>query len=83
VCQPNFGGGEDLRGWLGVIGDLPCVARMELEGYRLQTLTLLKVLNVGDYAQVLVELMDWVFGGGKKLPGLVTRRTAEAALFEA
>jgi hypothetical protein len=42
----------------------------------------IKVLNAGDYAAVPAEFMKWVFGGGKKLPGLVTRRTAEAAMFE-
>jgi lysozyme len=50
---------------------------------RLQTSTLLKLLNAGDYAAVPAQLMEWVFGGGKKLPGLVTRREAEAALFAA
>ena len=48
---------------------------------RLQSSTLLKVLNAGDYAQVPSELLKWESGGGKKLPGLVTRREAEAALF--
>jgi lysozyme len=48
---------------------------------RLQTSTLLMVLNAGDYAAVPAEFKEWVFGGGKKLPGLVTRRAAEAAMF--
>jgi lysozyme len=48
---------------------------------RLQTSTLLKVLNAGDYAVAPAEFMKWVFGGGVKLPGLVTRREAEVALF--
>jgi lysozyme len=42
---------------------------------------LLKELNAGNYATVPAELMEWVFGGGKKLPGLVMRREAEAAIF--
>jgi lysozyme len=50
---------------------------------RLQTSTLLKVLNAGSYAAVPAELLKWEFGGGRKLPGLVTRREAEAALFNA
>jgi lysozyme len=50
---------------------------------RLQTSTLLKVLNAGNYAAVPSQLMEWVFGGGVKLPGLVARREAEAALFNA
>jgi lysozyme len=48
---------------------------------RLQSSTLLKVLNAGDYAAVPAQLMEWVYGGGVKLPGLVTRRAAEAAMF--
>jgi lysozyme len=28
------------------------------------------------------EFIKWVFGGGVKLPGLVTRRSAEAAMFK-
>jgi lysozyme len=48
---------------------------------RLQSSTLLKVLNAGDDAAVPVKLMRWVFGGGEKLPGSVARRTIEAALF--
>ena len=48
---------------------------------RLQSSTLLKVLNAGNYGAVPAELSKWVFGGGTKLPGLVTRRAAEAAIF--
>jgi lysozyme len=48
---------------------------------RLQTSTLLKALNTGNYAAVPAELSKWVFGGGVKLPGLVTRRAAEARMF--
>jgi lysozyme len=36
---------------------------------RLQTSTLLKVLNAGSYGSVPGQLMEWVFGGGVKLPG--------------
>lgn len=43
--------------------------------------TLLKQLNKGDYQAVPAQMMRWVNGGGKKLPGLVKRRAAEAALF--
>jgi lysozyme len=50
---------------------------------RLQTSTLLKALNAGDYAAVPAEFMKWVYGGGAKLPGLVTRREAECRLFVA
>jgi lysozyme len=43
--------------------------------------TLLKKLNKGDYNAVPVELMKWVNAGGKKLNGLVNRRSAEAGLW--
>jgi lysozyme len=43
--------------------------------------TLLKLVNAGDYAGAAAQFGDWVYAGGKKLPGLVTRRAAEATLF--
>jgi len=48
----------------------------------LRTSTLLKKLNAGDYDGAAGEFEKWVYGGGKKLNGLVTRRAAEAALFK-
>lgn len=46
---------------------------------RLQTSTLRRRINQRDWAASANELTRWVYGGGKVLPGLVTRRTAEAA----
>lgn len=43
--------------------------------------TLLRKLNAGDYAGAGAEFGRWVKSGGQTLPGLVTRRAAEAALF--
>lgn len=43
--------------------------------------TLLKKLNAGDYDAVPLELMKWVNAGGKKVKGLVNRRSAEAGLW--
>jgi len=43
--------------------------------------TLLKKLNKGDYDSVPVELMKWVNSKGKRLSGLVNRRTQEGALW--
>jgi len=43
--------------------------------------TLLKKLNKGDYDAVPGELMKWVNAGGKKVKGLVNRRSAEAGLW--
>jgi lysozyme len=44
--------------------------------------TLLKNLNKGNFAKAASEFDKWVFGGGKKLAGLVRRRSVERALFE-
>lgn len=44
--------------------------------------TLLKKVNAGDYAGAANEFEKWVKASGKTLPGLVTRRAKERALFE-
>jgi len=46
---------------------------------RLQTSTLRRRINQRDWVAAATELRRWVYGGGKVLPGLVTRREAEAA----
>ncbi|ARA93071.1 MAG: lysozyme [Bacteroidetes bacterium] len=43
--------------------------------------TLLRKLNEGDYDGAAAEFDRWVFAGGERLRGLVTRRQAERALF--
>ena len=47
---------------------------------RLQTSALRRRVNQRDWVAVAAELGRWVYGGGKVLPGLVTRRAAECAL---
>lgn len=47
---------------------------------RLQTSTLRRRINQRHWIAVVQELRRWVYGGGKVLPGLVTRREAEVAL---
>lgn len=47
---------------------------------RLQTSTLRRKLRVLDWDGAKEQLMLWVRGGGRVLPGLVKRRAAEAAL---
>ena len=42
--------------------------------------TLRKRINADDVTGAKTELMKWVRGGGRVLPGLVKRRAAEAAL---
>lgn len=49
---------------------------------RLQTSTLRRKINAKDWAGAKEQLMLWVRGGGKVLPGLVKRRAAECALLE-
>ena len=47
---------------------------------RLQASTLRRKINQQDWSGAKIELMKWVYGGGKVLPGLVLRRKAEADL---
>lgn len=42
--------------------------------------TLRRRVDAKDWAGARAELAKWVNGGGKRLPGLATRRAAEAAL---
>lgn len=46
-----------------------------------QKSTLLRKHKAGDKAGAAAQFGRWVNGGGKKLPGLVRRRKAEAALY--
>ena len=47
---------------------------------RLQCSTLRRRINQRQWPEVRKELLKWVYGGGRVLPGLVLRRQAEAAL---
>ncbi|PCO07533.1 muraminidase [Enterobacter hormaechei] len=47
----------------------------------LSTSTLLRKLNIGDYAGAADEFLRWNKAGGKVLNGLTRRREAERALF--
>lgn len=44
--------------------------------------TLLRKLNARDYEGAAAQFDAWVYGGGVKLPGLVTRRAMERKFFE-
>ena len=50
-------------------------------GGALQRSTLRARLNRGEVAEAADQFLRWVYGGGKKLPGLIRRRVAERALF--
>jgi len=47
---------------------------------RLQTSTLRRRINQGDWGGAREQIMRWTRAGGKVLPGLVRRRAAEAQL---
>jgi len=47
---------------------------------RLQTSTLRRRVNEGNWSEAVNEIKRWVYGGGRVLPGLVIRREVEAAL---
>lgn len=49
---------------------------------RLAGSTLRKRVNAHDWKGAQAELRKWVFAGGRKLPGLVLRREAEARLLD-
>lgn len=49
---------------------------------RLQTSTLKRKINAQDWGGAKEQLMLWTRGGGKVLPGLLKRRTAECALLD-
>lgn len=47
----------------------------------LQRSTLRRQVNRGEHESVPAELMKWVWAAGKRLPGLVRRRRAEASAY--
>jgi lysozyme len=49
--------------------------------YAFEKSTLLRVLNGGNVEKTALEFRRWVYAGGKKLDGLIKRRSAEEALF--
>ena len=48
----------------------------------LQRSTLRRKVNREDHGDVPAEFLKWVWGGGKRLPGLVKRREAEATCYQ-
>ena len=48
----------------------------------LKASTLRRLVNAGAWSDVPRELLRWVRGGGRELPGLVKRRIAEGVLVE-
>ncbi|MBI4968157.1 MAG: lysozyme [Rhodospirillales bacterium] len=52
-----------------------------LGGGALERSTLRRKVNREEHADVPDEFRKWVWGGGRKLPGLIRRREAEAVLY--
>lgn len=48
---------------------------------RLQSSTLLRRVNQGDFMEAANQFMVWVNAGGRRLQGLVNRRTEEREMF--
>ena len=62
--------------------DSLCDFVFNLGAGRLRESTLLRLLNACQYAAAAEQFHLWVMAGGHPLPGLVTRRAAERAMFE-
>jgi lysozyme len=45
---------------------------------RYRSSTLRRKINSGDFDSAAFEIKKWVWGGGKKLPGLIARRQEES-----
>lgn len=71
--SPILAGDEDR---LAAIADFV----FNLGAGRYRSSTLRKRVNEGDWPAAEEQLHRWVFGGGRRLPGLVLRRQAEAGL---
>lgn len=54
-----------------------------LGGGALQRSTLRRKINREEHEEVPAEFMRWVWAGGRKLRGLIRRRSAEAMLYTA
>ena len=48
----------------------------------LQSSTLRRMINQQKWGEVVKQLNKWIWGGGKKLPGLILRRAAEGRYFK-
>lgn len=47
---------------------------------RLSGSTLRRLINAGQYDDAAEEIKKWVWAGGRKLPGLILRRSAESEI---
>lgn len=70
----------NLNRWPAEIGAALADFCFNLGVTRYKASTLRKRVAAEDWRGVARELAKWVYGGGRKLPGLVKRRAAEAAM---
>lgn len=63
--------------------DALCSFTFNLGTGNLQASTLRAKINRGEYAAATGEFSRWVYGGGRRLAGLVSRRMREERLWEA
>lgn len=52
-----------------------------LGGGNLEASTLLRLVNRGKFREAANQFERWVYGGGRKLKGLIARRKVEKAVF--
>jgi len=83
---------DALRYWLATLKASPVLSQhpeiaqaiadfvYNLGATRYRASTLKKRVDAEDWDGACEEIVKWVFGGGRKLPGLVLRRQAEAAI---
>lgn len=72
-ASPGLAGNEDE---LSAVADF--IFNLGASRYRASTLR--RKVNAGEWADAREEIRRWVYAGGRKLPGLILRRQAEAAL---
>ena len=78
LCPPLFAAAVANNDWRAFNAAVDFT--YNLGAGRLQSSTLRRKLNAGDRVGAREQLLLWVRGGGRVLPGLVKRRQAEAAL---
>lgn len=86
--------GDALKFWLAALKASPVLSQYpeihaaiadfcyNLGTTRYKASTLKKRVDAEDWDGACEEIVKWVFGGGRKLPGLVLRRQAEVRIIE-
>jgi len=72
--------GQCFQHWLGIVILPSLVGCYNCGAGALQASTLRRRINSRDWPRAQAEMRRWVRGGGRVLPGLVTRRAIEAGM---